>query len=178
MAVAAWKIDVKASTINNCFRHSKIRGDPGSDTAEGSSQLTAHELLLDPAVVRDLEYQVEELYHNPMDIRNLLNLPEEDEVAGVFTDDNIIATVLGGHGGDPEDADDSHELAEIKEFASYRAKDVKKMAQIMQYFFLVKEGDNSLYLDAVQRIYDRVSRAAENEKWTKKIDDYFPRPAQ
>jgi hypothetical protein len=72
MPVRAWTYEVKSETIFNYFRHCKIRStkEPVVDASE--------ECPLDPIVIEDLESQIWQFhYHNPMDIRNLLNYPEE-----------------------------------------------------------------------------------------------------
>jgi hypothetical protein len=72
MVVRTWTYEVKPETIFNYFCHSKIRStkEPIVDASE--------ECPLDPEVIEDLESQIRQFhYHNPMDIRNLLNYPEE-----------------------------------------------------------------------------------------------------
>jgi hypothetical protein len=63
---------VKPEIIFNCFCHCKIHSteEPIIDANE--------ECPLDLEVIEDLELQIRQFhYHNPMDIRNLLNYPEE-----------------------------------------------------------------------------------------------------
>jgi hypothetical protein len=72
MVVRAWIYEMKPKTIFNCFHHCKIRSteEPVVDASE--------ECPLDLEVIEDLELQIWQFhYHNPMDITNLLNYPEE-----------------------------------------------------------------------------------------------------
>jgi hypothetical protein len=89
MAVRAYTYEVKLETIFNYFCHYKIRStkEPVVDASE--------ECPLDPEVIKDLESQIWQFhYHNPMDIRNLLNYPEEQVIAYTPDVDDIIEDQL------------------------------------------------------------------------------------
>jgi hypothetical protein len=89
MAIRAWTYEVKPETIFNCFRHCKIRStqEPVVDASE--------ECPLDPKVIEDFELQIRQFhYHNPMDIRNLLNYPEEQVTAYTPDVDDVIEDQL------------------------------------------------------------------------------------
>jgi hypothetical protein len=89
MVVRAWTYEMKLEPIFNYFRHCKIRSteEPVVDASE--------ECPLDPEVIEDLESQIRQFhYHNPMDIRNLLNYPEEQVTAYTPDMDNVIEDQL------------------------------------------------------------------------------------
>jgi hypothetical protein len=76
---------VKLETIFNCFRHCKISSteEPVIDASE--------ECPVDIEVIEDLESQIRQFhYHNPMDIRNLLNYPKEQVTAYTLDVDDVI----------------------------------------------------------------------------------------
>ncbi len=80
---------MKPKTIFNYFRHCKIRSteEPVVDASE--------ECPLDPKVIEDLESQIWQFhYHNPMDIRNLLNYPKEQVTAYTSDVDDVIEDQL------------------------------------------------------------------------------------
>ncbi len=73
-AVPAWNYEVKPTTIANCFLHCKIRS---TEQVEAVENVTKDDLV-DHEVIADLQSQIQRFrYRNPMDIRNLLNYPEE-----------------------------------------------------------------------------------------------------
>ncbi len=89
MVVWAWTYEVKPETIFNCSRHYKIRStkEPVIDASE--------DCRLDPEVIKDLESQVRQFhYHNPMDIKNLLNYPKEQVTTYTPDVDNVIEDQL------------------------------------------------------------------------------------
>jgi hypothetical protein len=89
IVVRAWTYEVKPETIFNYFRHCKIRSieEPIIDANE--------ECPLDLEVIEDLESQIWQFhYHNPMDIRNLLNYLEEQVTAYTLDVDDIIEDQL------------------------------------------------------------------------------------
>jgi hypothetical protein len=89
MVVQAWTYEVKPETIFNCFRHCKIRSteEPVVDVNE--------ECPLDLKVIEDFESQIQQFhYHNPMDIRNLLNYPKEQVIAYTPDVDDVIEDQL------------------------------------------------------------------------------------
>jgi hypothetical protein len=84
-AIAAWKQDVQSTTIKNCFQHCQLRLDA-----------TATQEIEPPAeLVVELEEQIRQFhYRNPMEIRNLLNYPNEETVDSVPTDDDITEAII------------------------------------------------------------------------------------
>ncbi len=94
MVIRAWTYEVKPKTIFNCFRHYKIHSteEPVFDASE--------ECPLDPEVIKDLESQIRQFhYHNPMDIGNLLNYPEEQVTAYTPDVDDVIKDQLQERSG-------------------------------------------------------------------------------
>jgi hypothetical protein len=72
-------------TITNCFQHCQLRSDA-----------TATQEIKPPAeLVVELEEQIHQFhYRNPMEIRNLLNYPDEETIANVRTDDDITKAII------------------------------------------------------------------------------------
>jgi hypothetical protein len=74
---------------------------------------------MDHAVIEELELQICQFrYSNPMDIRNLLDYPDEQEVAFVPDIDDVVQAQLdlmsgGNETREVDDEDDSHEHPEI-----------------------------------------------------------------
>jgi len=107
MVVRAWTYEVKLETIFNYFHHRKIRSieEPIIDANE--------ECPLDPEVIEDLESQIRQFhYHNPMDIKNLLNYPKEQVTAYTPDVDDVIKDQLQERSGlevevNDDEADDS-----------------------------------------------------------------------
>ncbi len=80
---------MKPETIFNCFRHCKIR------STKEPVFYASEECPLDPEVIEDLESQIRQFhYHNPMDIKNLLNYLEEQVIAYTPDVDDVIEDQL------------------------------------------------------------------------------------
>jgi len=98
---------VKPETIFNCFRHYKIR------STEEQVVDASEECPLDPEFIEDLESQIRQFhYHNPMDIKNLLNYPKEQVTAYTPDVDDVIEDQLQERSGlqvevNDNEADDS-----------------------------------------------------------------------
>ncbi|GJU92194.1 hypothetical protein Tco_1304617 [Tanacetum coccineum] len=77
-------MNVSANTIANCFRHCKLRSTDNM-TFENSDE-----------VVKALKNLIKELgYRNAMDVEDVLTHPEENVVAQLLTDEEIIESVIG-----------------------------------------------------------------------------------
>jgi DDE superfamily endonuclease len=86
--ISAWNNDVKAKTIYHCFLHCKIRTQTEDDPDINNN------LIEIPEDINDLANQINELrYRNPMDVQELLNQLDENEIAEIPTDDDIIEMV-------------------------------------------------------------------------------------
>ncbi len=80
--------DVLPATIANCFRHCKIRTSDIIHTQQG-------EVGPPTALIQALQDQVAQLpYGNPMDIRNLLNYPEENNYMVASIDEDITNRII------------------------------------------------------------------------------------
>jgi len=107
MVVRVWTYEVKSETIFNCFRHYKIR------STEELVVDASEECPLDLEVIEDLKSQIRQFhYHNPMDIRNLLNYAEEHVIAYTPDVDDVIEDQLQERSGlqvevNDDEADDS-----------------------------------------------------------------------
>jgi hypothetical protein len=99
-AIAAWKQDVQSTTIKNCFQHCQLR-----------LNVTATQEIEPPAeLVAELEEQIRQFhYHNPMEIRNLLNYPDKETVASVPTDDDITEAIIEQFQPSPLPADNDND---------------------------------------------------------------------
>ncbi len=130
MVVRAWTYEVKLETIFNCFHHCKIRSteEPVVDASE--------ECPLDPEVIEDFESQIWQFhYHNPMDIRNLLNYPKEHVTAYTPDVDDIIEDQLQEWSGlqvevNDDEADDSQEVPVVSAAEAYR------MVEMLERFWM------------------------------------------
>ncbi len=107
MVVRTWTYEMKLEKIFNCFRHCKIH------STEKLVVDANEECPLDPEVIEDLELQIRQFhYHNLMDIRNLLNYPEEQVTAYTPDVDDVIEDQLQERSGlqvevNDDEADDS-----------------------------------------------------------------------
>jgi len=89
MAIRAWTYKVKPETIFNCFHHYKIY------STEERVVDANEECPLDVEVIEDFKLQIRQFhYHNPMDIKNLLNYPEEQVTAYTPDVDDVIKDQL------------------------------------------------------------------------------------
>ncbi|KAL6541699.1 hypothetical protein OROGR_011185 [Orobanche gracilis] len=88
-AVAAWSIDVKPRTIENCFKHCKIW------TVEVDELQVAKEMDEEnQKLLKELKSQVKDLhYTNEMEMDIFLNHPNEQQIVYTLTDEEIIEGV-------------------------------------------------------------------------------------
>jgi hypothetical protein len=87
LAVSAWVEDVSPTIIANCFRHCKIRT---SDIIH-----TQGEVGPPTTLIQELQHQMAQLpYENPMDIRNLLNYPKENNYMVASNDEDITNRII------------------------------------------------------------------------------------
>jgi hypothetical protein len=142
---------VKPETIFNCFRHCKIRSteEPVVDANE--------ECPLDPEVIEDLKLQIRQFhYHNPMDIKNLLNYPEEQVAAYTPDVDDVIEDQLQERSGlqvevNDDEADDSQELLIVN------VAEVYKMVEILERFWMQQDDSGIPFVATSQKMKDSVS---------------------
>lgn len=102
IANMAWNIDVKTTTITNCFRHCKIRSEDSDQPEIGEINEETPGLN---EVISDLRYR------NMMDVEHLLNYPSENDVVMESpTDEEIIESVMN-----KEDTDAEHQRKHFKQ---------------------------------------------------------------
>jgi hypothetical protein len=105
MVVRAWTYEVKSETICNCFCHCKIR------STEELVVDASEECPLYPEVIEDLESQIWQFhYHNPMDIRNLLNYLKEQVTVYTPDVDDIIEDQLQERSGLQVEVNDMRQM--------------------------------------------------------------------
>ncbi|XP_076903200.1 CENP-B homolog protein 2-like [Bidens hawaiensis] len=98
LAISAWTMDVRANTIANCFRHCKLRSTDNM-TFENSDE--------GGESTQELQNLIKELgYRNAMDVEDVLTHPEENVVAQLLTDEEIIESVIGINKDDIDEEDD------------------------------------------------------------------------
>jgi hypothetical protein len=167
MVVRAWTNEVKLETIFNCFRHCKIRSteEPIVDASE--------ECPLDLEVIEDLESQIRQFhYHNLMDIRNLLNYPEEQVTAYTPDVDDVIEDQLQERSCsqvevNDNEADDSHELPVVSAVEAY------KMVEMLERFWMQQDDSGIPFVAASQKMKDNVSMIRTKQLVQRNIDSFF-----
>ncbi|KAM3305917.1 hypothetical protein P3S67_012786 [Capsicum chacoense] len=103
LAISAWKMDVKSSTIANCFKHCKLRL-LDDEFSENQEQLNNDGLQQLQNLINGLKYR------NAMNAEDVLNYPGENDTSFELpTDEQIIESVMETHKED-EVEDDSVEL--------------------------------------------------------------------
>ncbi|XP_074328015.1 uncharacterized protein LOC141665927 [Apium graveolens] len=101
----AWNIDVKTTTIANCFRHCKIRSEENDEQELGEINEGVEGLN---EVISNLRYR------NVMDVEHLLNYPNEnDAVMESPTDEEIIESVMSTDEGTDPEPDDSNVIPSV-----------------------------------------------------------------
>ncbi|GKB20182.1 hypothetical protein Tco_0854105 [Tanacetum coccineum] len=104
LAISAWTMDVSANTIANCFRHCKLRSTDNM-TFENSDE--------GGESTQELQNLIKELgYRNAMDVEDVLTHPEENVVAQLLTDEEIIESVIGINKDDIDEEDDESSTME------------------------------------------------------------------
>jgi hypothetical protein len=129
-AIPTWNYEIKSTTIANYFLHCKIRSTKQAEAVENVTK----DNLVDHKVIVDLQSQIQRLrYKNPMDIRNLLNYPEEQITPYTPDLDSIIEDHLEEAGLAlvlHEEEDDS------KEVPAMSAADASEMLDKLVIFFM------------------------------------------
>jgi hypothetical protein len=151
MVVRTWTYEVKPKTIFNCFRHYKIRStkEPVINASE--------ECPLDPKVIEDLESQIRQFhYHNPMDIRNMLNYPKEQVTAYTPDVDDVIEDQLQERSGmqvevNDDETDDNQELPVVSAAEAFR------MVKMLERFWMQQDDSSIPFVATSQKMKDSVS---------------------
>jgi len=167
--VLAWNYEVKPTTIVNCFLHCKIQL---TEQAEAVENVTEDDLV-DHEVIADLQSQIQLFrYRNPMDIRNLLNYPEEQITSYTSDLDSIIEDHLEKAGLTPvlhEEEDDS------KEVPAMSVADASEMLDKLVIFFMQQQDAEESCVSSIQKLKDKVSMIRTNRMVQKNIDRFFKR---
>ncbi len=169
MVVRAWTYEVKPETIFNCFRHYKIR------STEEQVVDASEECPLDPEFVKDLESQIRQFhYHNPMDVKNLLNYPKEQVTAYTPDVDDVIEDQLQERSGlqvevNDNEADDSQELLVVSAAETYR------MVEMLERFWMQQDDSGIPFVAASQKMKDSVSMIRTKQLVQRNIDSFFQR---
>ncbi|KAL8096590.1 hypothetical protein AgCh_037524 [Apium graveolens] len=109
----AWNIDVKTTTIANCFRHCKIRSEENDEQELGEINEGVEGLN---EVIFNLRYR------NVMDVEHLLNYPNEnDAVMKSPTDEEIIESVMSTDEGTDPEPDDSNVIPSVSSKEAFQA---------------------------------------------------------
>nr|GEV69299.1 hypothetical protein [Tanacetum cinerariifolium] len=104
LAISAWTMDVSANTIANCFRHCKLRS---------TDNMTFENSVEGGESTQELQNLIKELgYRNAMDVEDVLTHPEENVVAQLLTDEEIIESVIGINKDDIDEEDDESSTME------------------------------------------------------------------
>jgi hypothetical protein len=112
---------------------------------------------LDPEVIEDLESQIRQFhYHNPMDIRNLLNYLEEQVTAYTPDVDDVIEDQLQEQSGlqvevNDDEANDSQELPIVSAAEAY------KVVEMLERFWMQQDDSGIPFVVASQKVKDNVS---------------------
>jgi hypothetical protein len=169
MVVRAWTYEVKPETIFNCFCHYKIR------STEEQVVDASEECPLDLEFVKDLESQIRQFhYHNPMDIKNLLNYPKEQVTAYTPDVDDVIEDQLQERSGlqvevNDNEADDSQELLVVSAAETYR------MVEMLERFWIQQDDSSIPFVAASQKMKDSVSMIRTKQLVQRNIDSFFQR---
>ncbi len=158
---------MKLETIFKCSRHCKIRStkEPVVDATE--------ECPLDPKVIEDLKSQIWQFhYHNPMDIRNLLNYPEEQVTAYTPNVDDVIEDQLQEWSGlqvevNDDEAYDKQELPIVSATKAYR------MVEMLERFWMQQDDSGIPFVAASQKMKDSVSMIKTKQLVQRNIDSFF-----
>jgi len=142
MVVQTWTYEVKPETIFNCFHHYKIRSteEPIINASEESQ--------LDPEVIEDLKSQIRQFhYHNPMDIKNLLNYPEEQVTAYTPNVDDVVKDQLQEWSSlqvevNDDEAYDNQELPIVSAAEAYR------MVEMLERFWMQQDDSGIPFIAA------------------------------
>jgi hypothetical protein len=109
-----------------------------------------------------------------MDIRNLLNYPEEQVTAYTLDVDDIIEDQLQERSGlqvevKDDEADDSQELLVVSATEAYR------MVEMLETFWMQQDNSDIPFVVASQKMKDSVSMIRRKQLVQRNIDSFFQR---
>ncbi|GKB43670.1 putative reverse transcriptase domain-containing protein [Tanacetum coccineum] len=161
LAISALTMDVSANTIANCFRHCKLRSTDNM-TFENSDE-----------VVKALKNLIKELgYRNAMDVEDVLTHPEENVVAQLLTDEEIIESVIGINKDDIDEEDDESSTMEPPS-----RNEAIKAAITLNNFLLSYEKTTPEVLTMLRKIRDEIQGEIDFNKKQKTIESFFKKPS-
>ncbi|XP_076944819.1 CENP-B homolog protein 2-like [Bidens hawaiensis] len=160
LAISAWTMDVRANTIANCFRHCRLRSTDNM-TFENSDE--------GGESTQELQNLIKELgYRNAMDVEDVLTHPEENVVAQLLTDEEIIENVIGINKDGIDEEDDESSTME----PSSRNEAIKA-AITLNNFLLSYEKTTSEVLTMLRKIRDEIQGEIDFNKKQKTIESFF-----
>ncbi|GJT67396.1 hypothetical protein Tco_1018876 [Tanacetum coccineum] len=164
LAISAWTMDVSANTIANCFRHCKLRSTDNM-TFENSDE--------GGESTQELQNLIKELgYRNAMDVEDVLTHPEENVVAQLLTDEEIIESVIGINKDDIDEEDDESSTMEPPS-----RNEAIKAAITLNNFLLSYEKTTPEVLTMLRKIRDEIQGEIDFNKKQKTIDSFFKKPS-
>ncbi len=164
--VKVWNVDVKPSTIENCFNHCKIRT---SEVIE-ENDIDFND---DQQIESEIQNQIYQLnYHNPMSVENLLNYPEENIVSGTTTLDELVENLNAGAPETPDGDGADDESLEIKKISH---KDMLLMLDSMENYWLQQTEDITDNLVITQKFKGIVRKKLFLGLQQSSLDNYFIR---
>ncbi|GKB02752.1 hypothetical protein Tco_0830841 [Tanacetum coccineum] len=163
-ADGTWTMDVSANTIANCFRHCKLRSTDNM-TFENSDE--------GGESTQELQNLIKELgYRNAMDVEDVLTHPEENVVAQLLTDEEIIESVIGINKDDIDEEDDESSTMEPPS-----RNEAIKAAITLNNFLLSYEKTTPEVLTMLRKIRDEIQGEIDFNKKQKTIESFFKKPS-
>ncbi|XP_074359320.1 CENP-B homolog protein 2-like [Apium graveolens] len=155
----AWNIDVKTTTIANCFRHCKIRSEENDEQELGEINEGVEGLN---EVISNLRYR------NVMDVEHLLNYPNEnDAVMESPTDEEIIESVMSTDEGTDPEPDDSNVIPSVSSKEAFQA------LTTLNNYLLQHEQNIPGVIFALHKVKDEINFGFGGKKKQATIDSYF-----
>jgi hypothetical protein len=105
-----------------------------------------------------------------MEIRNLLNYPDEETVASVPTDDDIIKAIIEQFQPLPLPADNDDDSQELPVVTS---KEASEMLSKLQLFWTQQKDSYPAFVDSIVKMNDRVRHLHQNSLKQRPITSYF-----
>ncbi|RKF54653.1 hypothetical protein GcM3_207046 [Golovinomyces cichoracearum] len=123
------RVNIKASTIHNCFQYCAIRTTPSD------AKIITEATIEEPALVQELNQQIRQFaYSNPIDINFLIKNPSEDETFILSIDEEIFQQFDGEE--EPhhslEEMDDSQEPQKKSPSETLKLLDSVKVSLLQQ----------------------------------------------
>lgn len=156
-------MDVKPETIRNCFRHCRIC------TTDANVTPVQEQSLIDHDVIKDLDEQVQELwYRNRMDICNLIDYPDEREVAYV-----PIQKEIGQELSTNTVPEDEVEADESQEYIRVKTTEALRCANLLQQFSMQQDIIDHEMIFSIQTVKYKISIMRSRKLIKKPILEYI-----